>query len=133
MEWIRLNVWHILILVWLWRFKLCFSKLFYLQVNIYDIDANSFHIWYKLTCYCSVIVHKFTQIYPVCLLTPIYVHLCKKLHNQSSYVCSNWQNNASISVRITCICLHLNYRDGKMKRNMQWSSWLPIQIPSLLW
>ena len=32
-----------------------------LQVNIYEIDVNIFHLSHKLTSYCSTIVHIFTQ------------------------------------------------------------------------
>ena len=42
------------------------TKIKKLQVNIYEIDVNFFHISHKLICYCSAFVHKFTQIYPVC-------------------------------------------------------------------
>ena len=34
----------------------------FVQVNDYEIDANSFHISHNLTWYCSAIVHKFTGI-----------------------------------------------------------------------
>ena len=43
------------------------TKIKKLQVNIYEIDVNFFHISHKLICYCETIVHKFTRIYPVCL------------------------------------------------------------------
>ena len=58
--------------------KLTFSRL--LRVNNYEIIVNFFHISHNLRWY-SVIVHRFTRIYPVCSIyqvTKQFMQICVK-------------------------------------------------------